>query len=296
MARRKTFLQPAMNGMLKDSILKMIKDNLKGKLGKVYIDPDMARYALPLKESTAQSGFGVLAKGSRIPIGDMHKIRGFTYWEKVDDIDLSVIGMTKDGQKIEFSWRTMADLQSPAITYSGDITSGYFGGSEYYDVDIDMVRKVYPDIQYMIFCDNVFSRLTFDKCICRAGYMLRDKDDSGEIFEPKTVQSSFSVDCKSTFCYLFAIDIERGEFVWLNCARGSMLPIAGLDGLWFLTDLIRITDKINVKWFFELLATEVCSDIESADVVVTDKNIEVPEGVTLIREYDLEKMIRLMNA
>ena len=125
--------------------------------------------------------------------------------------------------------------------------------------------------------------------------MIRDKDDSGEVFEPKTVQSSFAIDCKSTFCYLFAVDLERSEFVWLNCARAYMNPVAGLEQLWFLNDIIRVTDKINVKWFFELMATEVCDDISSADVVVTDKNIDVAEGVSLIREYDLEKMIRLMN-
>lgn len=295
MERRKSFLSYDRLELLKSSIYEMIKTKLNGKLGKVYIDPDMARYALPLQESTAQSGFGVLAKGSRLPIGDMHKIRGFTYWEKVDDIDLSVIGLDDAGRQYEFSWRTMAGKQSPAITYSGDMTSGYDGGSEYFDIDIEKFRKEYPDVRYIVFCDNVFSRLTFDKCICRAGYMVRDKEDSGEIFEAKTVQSSFSVDCKSTFCYLFAVDLERSEFVWLNCARGSMTPVAGTESLWFLTDVIRVTDLINVKWFFELLAAEVCDDISSADVVVSDKNMDLPDGVSLIREYDLEKMIRLMN-
>ena len=295
MEKRKTVLPPEREEKLKNTVLGMIKRNLKGKLGKVYIDPDMERYALPLQENTAQSGFGVLAKGSRMPIDDLHKIRGFTYWEKVDDIDLSVIGLGDAGRQYEFSWRTMAEEQSPAITYSGDMTSGFDGGSEYYDVDIDLFREAYPDVRYIVFCDNVYSRLTFDRCICRAGFMIRDKDDSGEVFEPKTVQSSFAIDCKSTFCYLFAVDLERSEFVWLNCARASMNPVAGLEQLWFLNDIIRVTDKINVKCFFELMATEVCDDISSADVVVTDKNIDVAEGVSLIREYDLEKMIRLMN-
>jgi len=295
-ARRKTHLPRATVEFLKEEVLKKLTANLGGKLGKVYIDPDMARYALPLQESTAQTGFGVLPKGSRLPIGNLHKLRGFTYWERVDDIDLTVIGLTGDGRQREFSWRTMVEQQSPAITYSGDETSGYNGGSEYYDIDIDKFREEYPDIRYIVFCDNVYSCLTFDKCICRAGYMLRDKDDSGQVFEPKTVQSSFVVNSKSTFCYLFAVDLERSEFVWLNCARASMSHVAGETYLWFLTDIINVTDLLNVKWFFELLATEVCDDIASADVVVTDKNIDVPEGVTVIREYDTEKMIALMNS
>ena len=294
-ARRKSHLSHDKVELLKGLIYKMLVDNLANKIGKVYIDPDMARYALPLQENTAQSGFGVLTKGSRLHIDDMHKIRGFTYWERVNDIDLSVIGLDEYGKQYEFSWRTMANKQSAAITYSGDVTSGYHGGSEYFDVDIDLFRKEYPDTRYLVFCDNVYSCLNFDQCYCKAGYMIRDKDDSGEVFEPKTVESSFVVNSKSTFCFLFAIDLLENEFVWLNCARASSSHVAGENSLWFLIDVIKVTDLLNVKWFFELLATEVCDDISEAEIVVTDKNVSVADGVTVIREYDVEKMMALMN-
>ena len=49
-------------------------------------------------------------------------------------------------------------------------------------------RKEYPDVHYMIFCDNVYSRVNFDKCFCKAGYMTRDIEDSGNVYEPKTVK------------------------------------------------------------------------------------------------------------
>ena len=137
--------------------------------------------------------------------------------------------------------------------------------------------------------DKAYSSFEYDKDFL-------DKDDSGQVFEPKTVLSSFVVNSKSTFCYLFAVDLASSEFVWLNCARASMAAVAGETYLWFLTDIINVTDLLNVKWFFELLATEVCDDISSADVVVTDKSIDVPAGVTVIREYDTEKIIALMNS
>lgn len=113
----------------------------------------------------------------------------------------------------------MTDMQSDAIVYSGDETSGYNGGSEYFDINIVMFRMLYPDLRYIIFCNNVFSDLTFDNCICRAGYMLRDENDSGQVFEPKTVKSSFKVSASTHFCYLFAIDLDKNEFVWLNCEK-----------------------------------------------------------------------------
>ena len=64
---------------------------------------------------------------------------------------------------------------------------------EYFDVDLERYKEEYPNIDYLVFCNNVFSRVNFSKVICRAGYMLRDIEDSGEVFEPKTVETSFTI-------------------------------------------------------------------------------------------------------
>ena len=116
-AKRKSIVKPETAKIVREKLLENMKRLLKNRLGKVYIDPDMARYALPLQEATAQGGFGVLTKGSRLPVDMSKKVRGFTYWEKVNDIDLSVIGLDNEGKQYEFSWRTMAGNQSEAITY-----------------------------------------------------------------------------------------------------------------------------------------------------------------------------------
>jgi len=292
---RRSMITAGQTAALKTKIMSMLKAALKDKLGRVYIDPDMKRYALPLQESTSQGGFGVLTRGSRLPVPDCRVIRGFTYWEKVNDIDLSVFGITEKGEAKEFSWRTMASNQSPAITYSGDVTNGFNGGSEYFDVDIEEFRKTYPDIRYIIFCDNVYSGLNFESCFCKAGYMLRDKVGSGEIYEPKTVQSSFLVNCASTFAYLFGLDLNTMEFVWLNMARSGSVAVAGTTDMSFLLDHFHTTEIINVYSFFEMMASEITEDPANAEVIVTDKETESREGQLLIREYDTEKMIALMN-
>ena len=294
-AARKSCLSKAQTAWLAESIANKLRQLLKGRLGRVYIDPAMKNYALPLRESTSQGGFGVLAAGSHIPIGEAKKIRAFTYWEKVKDIDLSVIGLTEDGRQTEFSWRTMAWNQSGALTYSGDQTSGYSGGSEYFDVDIKAFRELYPRIRYLIFCDNVFSGIDFDKCICRAGYMVRDIEDSGQIFEPKTVTSAFSVNCASTFAYLFGLDVEKMELIWLNAARSGSTRVAGEAPADFLMELFHVTDVINVYTFFEMMAAELAAEPENAELIVTNQSITAPEGVEVIREYDFERMIALMN-
>ena len=295
--RRKTFLPEEQTEVLRTFIKNELECVLKNRLGKVYVDKDMVNHALPIQETASSGGYGVLAKGTRLHIEDFKKIRAFTYWEKVDDIDLSCFGITEDGKKIEFSWRTMAGKQSAAIVYSGDQTSGYKGGSEYFDINLDYFKEEYPNVKYIIFCDNVFSPLRFCDCFCKAGYMLRDTNDSGKIFEPKSVESSFIINADSTFAYLFGLDLEKNDFIWLNVNRNSYAAVAGDSPLAFLVDYFFSTDVINVKSFFEMMATEMIEDPEQADVVVSDKinESEIKEGAKLIHSYDFEKMTALMG-
>lgn len=284
---------------VREKVLPLLWENLEkqfqGKLGKVYIAPDMEKVALPLQETASSSGFGVLPKGSRIPIKVGKKIRCFTYWEKVDDIDLSVIGMTKDFHQYEFSWRNMWYEEPEEIVFSGDQTSGYDGGSEYFDIDLDPFMTAYPDVQYLIFCNNVYSKVPFSECDCKAGYMDRDILDSGEVFEPKTVETSFAINGNSTFAHLFAIDLEARELVWLNIGQNSEAQVAGDTSLKYLVDYFHITQVINLRRFFSILATEIVEDPKEADVIVSDESIPVKEGAEIIRSYSIERIQALMN-
>ena len=277
-----------------------IKNNLRkiyaGKLGKVYIDGSMKNIALPMQEAASSSGYGILPKGSRIHIEDGKKVRAFTYWEKVNDIDLSVIGICADGSQDEFSWRSMWGKQSDAITYSGDETSGYHGGSEYFYVDIKKFKEEHPNVKYLVFCDNVYtSGVTFDKCICKAGYMLRDVKDSGQVYEPKTVKTSFAIDGNSRFAYLFAIDLNANDFIWLNVARDSYEAIAGTTSFEFITKYFDMTSVMNVHELFSMMASEIVDDVTDAEVIVSDKATDVVRDVEVIRSFDTEKILALMN-
>lgn len=296
--RRRTVLAQRDRDAVSAVIRGMLERNLKGRLGRVYIDPAMKNAALPLQESAGQGGFGVLNRGTRIPLAPGKKIRAFTYWEKVHDIDLSVIGLGKDGEQVEFSWRSMAHSQSAAITFSGDETSGFDGGAEFFDVDPVLFREKYPNIRRLIFCDNIFSdddTPTFRDCVCRAGYMLRDTDDSGDIFEPRTVQSSFTVDCGSNFAYLFGLDLETNDFVWLNTTSAARQRVAGEEPMGFLMKVFDMTRVINVYDFFRMMATELTDDPEKADVAVTDADVPVGENTELIRSLDNERMLSFLS-
>ena len=293
--RRRSVISQKTIERVVNAIKANLERNLSARLGKVYVDEKMKNIALPIQESTSQGGFGTLPRGSRLDIPEGKKLRAFTYWEKVNDIDLSIIGINDRLEQLEFSWRTMAYSQSDALTFSGDETSGYDGGSEYFDLELEKLKKLYPDIRYYILCNNVYSGTDFSDCLCKAGFMIRDEQDSGEIFEPKTVTSSYIVNCPSTFAYMYAIDTKTRQVVWLNMARASSATVAGTTAMDFLLDYFNATEVVNMHSLFTMMATEVVSDPKDADIVLSDGNVELKEGAILIRSCDTDKILPIIN-
>ena len=132
--------------------------------------------------------------------------------------------------------------------------------------------------------------------------MMRDLLDTGEIYEPKTVQTSFTIDCPSTFAYLFGIDLAAREMVWLNVSRAGETIVAGETSLAFLLDYFDVTKVMNVRLFFEMMAKELVSDPVQADIVVSDRasiwqqaNGDGTSARKWIRSYDFESLMALMN-
>lgn len=293
--RRRSVVPAEIGRLLLETVKQAVTKRYEKKLGKVYVDEAMKMIALPIQENTSMGGYGTLTKGSRVKLEEnAGTIRAFTYWEKVHDIDLSVIGIDPAGGSVEFSWRTMANSQSSAITFSGDETSGFNGGSEFFDINIDGIRKKFPQIRYLVFCDNIYSKGNFNNCFCKAGYMLRQKPNSGEIFEPKTVKSSFTISADSSFAYMFAIDLQEMEMIWLNCADAANFKVAGMAQYEFLLDYFDVTSIINVYSFFTLLAGEITDNPSEADIVVSDREIQLKPGATQIRSFDTEKIMAIM--
>lgn len=298
-SHRRTQLFEAFSEYLSIWLLGRLEDTCRGTLGKVYIADGLRNAALPLQEGASMGGFGTLPRGTRIPLPDYKKIRAFTYWEKVDDIDLSCFALDDNGNTAEFSWRNMAARQSPGILFSGDQTAGFDGGSEYFDIDIAQFREERgSQWHYLVFCNNVYSSDTFDRCVCRAGYMLRDIDDTGEVFEPATVQTSFIVNCSSRAAYLFALDLHDPALIWLNLGESSMARVAGNGDVSFLARYLHTVDIINLHDFARMLAAEVVTSPAEADVVFSDDPPELlalRDDQELIRPRDTARLLELLN-
>ena len=312
--RRKSNLSFRTVRTAENVIRRQLEKTLKNRVGTVWVDPKLENLAPPLETATGNSGFGMLTTGSRIKIPEGKFIRAFTYWEKVNDIDLSAFALTEDGRQEEFSWRNMWSKQNEEITYSGDQTSGYNGGSEYLDVNIDLFKRRNPDFRYVIFCDNVYSGINFSQCDCKAGFMIREEDPNkvpfwkgergnlmlerpqkvqAEIFDPKTVATSWRINTESTFAYLFAIDLKTREMIWLNLARAGRTTVAGTTSMDWLKKYLTMTDIFSLKDLYRMAGTLVDRP-EDADILVTDRTDAESDAV--VHSWDFEKMLSLLKA
>jgi len=307
--RSKSYLDDLEVDYLERYFTKAFYDQMgKKKTGKVYLEDGMKDIAIPIDMATANGGLGCLPTGSRVAIPNGAIIRAFTYWEKVNDVDLSCWLVDKDFKNIKkFDWNSWAyrncrdnNWDINAVTFSGDQTSGYNGGSEYFDIDIDKVMEIYSTSRYIIFFNNVYSGVKFKDIFCKAGYMLRDKFNSGEVYEPKTVQTAFNITSDSTYCALFAIDLQNREMIWLNQNVDSNARCSFTNDNSWVKKYINLADLLNVYKLFENVG-EMVSDpkecVGEDDYIITKEPIDTSfeTKAAIITAYTTEKIMSFIE-
>lgn len=278
------------------SLRAALADACRGQLKRVYADEAMKSIAVSMNAVIGSSGYGTLPTGSRMAIPTDKIIRNFVYWHRVHDVDMSCHIYPNDiYNDSHFYFGNMSRKQSAAICFSGDQTSGYNGGSEYFDVNPEAFRRMYPNAEYLVFYANVFCGGNFSTFPCTAGFMLRDAMDSGEIYEPKTVTTAFAINAASTEACLFALDLKANQMVWLNLDIDSSNQVGGHQGLDFLSGILNSTSVLNLYDLACMMATEVVDDPAQADIVFSDRDLALPEGVRQVRSTDTEYILALLN-
>ncbi|MBE1530541.1 TerD family protein [Actinomadura algeriensis] len=148
------------------------------------VDPAVLDVALPLSGKATTSGLGVLPRGSVSPV-DGELLRFFVYWKQRElstDFDLSALML--DRNYGDPQWLSYTSLRKVGGEHSGDITQAPDGASEFINVSLRKVKAkfVIPQV-------NIYSGEGFDEVEeSFFGFMLRDEDQRGRPFEPKTVR------------------------------------------------------------------------------------------------------------
>jgi hypothetical protein len=182
-------------------------------LGKVYIDPSLMSCPVPTQMRNVSEGITVAARGTHIPLHETEKdtIRLFIYWVGMD-IDLSATFHADDfSMTTGISYMNLRD-KSIGCYHSGDIVSASRGACEFIDVNIPTALKA--NHRYLVMNVNVFNGPTFKEHeVCYAGWMLRNKVQSGEVFEPKTVEQKIDLTMESRTAVPVIFDLKERQVI-----------------------------------------------------------------------------------
>jgi stress response protein SCP2 len=269
-------------------------------LGKVYIDPQLEDQNVPFAMRSASKALKTVARGSKIYIGQDAKdtTRFFIWWhehksespdsyynDKRVDIDLAVVFLNSEFKYVDHC--SFTNLRGQGFAHSGDITSAPNGACEFIDIN---KSELNPNIQYAVMMVNSYTNQPYYELPeCFAGWMERDKPQTGEIYEPRTVKNKFDLTSDSQSVLPMIIDVKNNKAIWADLSLNNsnwwnMIEYqnAALENM--VKSMVYIS-KPKLSDLFEMHAQargEVVTNMKDADTVFS-----MHEGIT---PYDYEKI------
>ncbi|QIQ01561.1 TerD family protein [Streptomyces liangshanensis] len=171
----------------RDRLIAALDAEIRGRLpapGRLLLDPDVLDVALPLSGRATAAGLGVLPRGS-LSVVDGDLLRFFVYWKETGDrtdYDLSAVLLRSDYSTD--AWLSYTSLTAVGGEHSGDITEAPDGASEFINLSLDRVRSTFVVPQVHIYAGEGFDEAEESFF----GFMLRDAEQKGRPFEPRTVR------------------------------------------------------------------------------------------------------------
>lgn len=295
----------------------------KEPMGKVYIDPEFRNYVMPFSQRSASTSVHkMLTRGSRIKVkDDADIIRGFIWWTNMCggdyyngrvDIDLSASFYDENwGYVTRVSWTQLRDKKFQAY-HSGDITNGGDPHGKGVAEFIDFKLSTCADARYVVFTVHSFNGQPFNEIgNVRFGWMERENMDSGEIFEPSTVDMAIDLNAQSTQEIPVVFDLKTREFVWCdlsgngNCGfRGNSIEcnLKGTITSCYAAVNLRKPSLYDAIVLNAVARGEIVEDRNEADIIFSNDTSDVfitytnedGEEVTEVKEvpkytaYDLD--------
>jgi len=264
------------------------------KLGKVYIDESLRSCPIPTQQRSASEGLFQVGRGTRLPIGDKGTLRFFIYWVG-DDIDLSATLHDENFNMIEQISYTHLRSHKYQSAHSGDITYAPKGASEFIDITIDPAVKY--GARYVVMNVFVYNGPNFgEHKKCYAGWMTREKVQSGEVYEPKTVQQKVDLTAQSRNAIPVVFDLVERKAIWTD------LSTKGRYHMWgnnthsnqatieqTLRAMVSLDNKVTLYELFTMHAHArgtIVDNRDEADVIFAiDEGITPYDIATINSEY-----------
>jgi hypothetical protein len=186
-------------------------------LGKCYLDSALQNYTIPFSQRSASKALRTIPRGSRITLPLEDTLRFFVWWrnqpEHRVDIDLSAAAFRDDFGFVDAI--TYYSLKAFGGCHSGDIVDAPQGASEF--IDISMEKCLLGNIRYVVMVLTSYSGQPYCELPeCFAGWMARKEANSGEIYEPRTVQDKFDVTANARVALPIIFDFWNHQAIWTD--------------------------------------------------------------------------------
>lgn len=187
-------------------------------LGRCHVEADLANYLVPFSQRSAAKALRTLVRGSRMPLPGSDFIRLFLWWKNGrsrTDIDLSAALYGPDFNYLDVL--SYYNLKSFGGCHSGDVVDAPQGAAEFIDLDVQKLQAA--GVRFVVASINSYTTQAFcDLPECFAGWMARSDADSGEIFEPATVQDRVDIASDTTICLPMVFDLQQRQVIWADIA------------------------------------------------------------------------------
>jgi hypothetical protein len=209
-----------------------------------FIDDKNSSYVVPMGVSSASSGVRIIGRGSRFKISDWSRdkvVRLFVHWHDLTEPDLDSYDNSRvdlDLSAVLYSYDlktsrqvSYTNLREGRAVHSGDITSAPEGASEF--IDIPVREALASGVRYVMPSVYSFTRQRFSTIPeAWAGVMMKTElgQQTGEIFDARTVAQKWDLTKNSMNLTPFALDMQTGEVIWMDSDVGSDQYLNRVDG------------------------------------------------------------------
>jgi len=181
----------------------------------VWIDPQLDKLVIPLQARKQSDGLLNLARGSRLPLGDISVLRLFVYWHELatrTDLDLSLLQLNNAFEYIgHVGWNYYGNGSD--VAHSGDIQSAPLGAAEFIDIRLSSIQADYLMPSIVRYTGEAFCQLN----ACYAGWMKRSIVSSDtKTFDAKTVAEKVEVYRNGSLWIPFLLDVKAQEIIYID--------------------------------------------------------------------------------
>lgn len=215
--------------MVLDALLTALRVKLSnGKLATAPVGV-LNESPVPLVRRDLGTADRLMDRGVRIPVaGEGDTIRLFCHWEnnqqRAGYVDIAAVVLDKDFKALEtVTWNSWNHFNNRMwSTYSGDkLVYPGRSAAEYVDVDTKKVMEYHPTTRYVALTLQSWSGFPLNKMSVLCGAMLRNEPNSGEVFQPQTVEAAFQPTTPAMQSVPLVFDLKTGEMVWIDSSSGS---------------------------------------------------------------------------